>query len=201
MLSYWPHHALTSKTAGWSRTIAAVDHRPERPRAERVDHQRREPQVGQRGRDLHQRAKPRVRAVRRGSERRLDGGQDAPDVGHDRSERDVLVVCIAETVGGDAVDPDDELVDVALQARAWQEGDADGDARQEDRDEGDDVAARPAFGRGRRTQRLRRGQTTSTVRPTRRCRRRRRSPGRTCGPRRPSRACCRTTARAGSRTG
>ena len=176
-------------------------HGPERRRAERVDHQARDPQVGERRRHLHQRADPRIRAVGRGPERRFEERQHAPDVGHDRSERQVLLVGVAEAVEGDVIDPDHELVDVALQALAGEERDADRDAGQEDRDEGDDVAARPAFGRGALAQRLRRGPTPSTARPTRRRHRRRRSSGRRRGPHRPSRACCRTAARAGSRTG
>ena len=50
MLSYWPHQALTSITAGCSRMAMAADDAPGRPIAKRVEHEQREPDVGQRGR-------------------------------------------------------------------------------------------------------------------------------------------------------
>ena len=62
MLSYWPHQALTSMTAGWSRiATAAVTPHTGRSRSAYSDEQR-ETDVGERRRHLHERPDPRIRA-------------------------------------------------------------------------------------------------------------------------------------------
>ena len=83
-------------TAGWSR-IAGRRRRPPSAagRAGRTRTSSASPRSASEAGSLHQRPDRRVGGVRHGLEGRLDRGQDAPDVGHDRREREVLVVGVA----------------------------------------------------------------------------------------------------------
>ena len=89
-LSYWPHHALTSMTAGWSRTIA-TPRRPPSSGFDRGTHRRSaaaSPMSASDAGHLHQRPDRTGRQLSvDGPERGLDGRQHAPDVGHHRPER------------------------------------------------------------------------------------------------------------------
>ena len=122
-------------------------------------------------------------------EGRLDRRQDAPDVGHDRRERQVLVVGVAEAVDRDAVDPAGRTgrgrrAAPASAAAATRIDDAGDERRRAER--GDVSVGGPALGRGVRRSRLRRGRSPSTARRSRRPRRARPSSVRTPGRRRPS---------------
>ena len=74
--------------------------------------------------------------------------RSAPEVGHDRREGHVLVVGVAERRGRDAVDPQDELVEVADEAGGRPERDP--DEKGEDEPDGEGAGdPDPPSGRGR----------------------------------------------------
>ncbi len=180
-------------------------HAPDDAVAQGVQREQRQPDVRQRGGQLHQCPDARVGCVGDGLEGRLDGRQHAPDVGHHRRERQVLVVGVAETTDGNAVDPQDELVEVAAEALGREERDPDdhaGDQRDRERDDQDgEWSVRPAPRRRIDRHRVRRDPTPNTARRTRPRHPARPWPGRRLGPHRPSGACRRTGAPSGSRTG
>ena len=197
-------------------------HGPARSITQRVGRQPREPEVGDRGRGLHQHPDPRVARIDRRGERRLDRREQAPDVGHDRPERDRPGVRAAvqgrHALRRDVMDPPDELIEVAAEAGTGQQRQADGSADDDHGTDREPVDARPALaGRGgggragragragrhrvRGRERLRRGSSASSARPGHRCCRRCRATSRTPERHRPWRARRRRAARAGSRTG
>ena len=89
---------------------------PARPAAQLPCDEQPDCQIRQAGRRLHDRANHRVRRVGYGAERRLQRREQAPDVDHDRRERQVLVVGAPEWLGHQAVDPFDELVEIPAEA-------------------------------------------------------------------------------------
>ena len=114
---------------------------PGRPLSKGVDDQCGEAQVGQGRREFHQGSDGWVGGVRHGLERRLDRRQNAPDVDHDRPEGDVHPVGIRQPVDRDAVDPQDELVQVRPEAFRGQQDEPDGDPDEERNEKRDPMAA------------------------------------------------------------
>ena len=148
MLSYWPHQALTSMTAGWSiTTVAPATAHHGRARSAYATSKASPTSASVAGIFISTRI-DWIRRVRDRLERWLERGEQAPDVGHDRREREVLVVGAPEAVDRDPVDPEDELVEVAASPSVGSRTDPDDDAGDDDDPEREELAARPAFGRG-----------------------------------------------------
>ena len=99
--------------------------------AEDPRHAGSEPEVSEHRRQLEEHPEPRVRCVRCRPKGRFKRAQQPPDVGHDRPEREVLVVRVREPVGGDMGHPAGELVAVVAKPFGGQQEHADDD-RDED---------------------------------------------------------------------
>ena len=100
---------------------------PSRSVAKRVQHEKRQPEIRQRGRYLHEGTDPGVRGIGDGLERRFDRRQRAPEVGHHRRKRQVQVVGVRQAPDRDPVHPQHELVQVAAQALCRKKDEADDD--------------------------------------------------------------------------
>ena len=179
----------------------AADGRPAGSSPQGVDDEPGQAEVRQRGRQLHQGSDARVGGICDRLEGRLDGRQDAPDPGHHGTEAEVHVVGVRQPVDGDAVDPQDKLVQVRAEPLGRQQDDADDDAEDERDDEDGSLSTRPAHRCRRRPggHGVRRGRRPSSVRRRRPRRPVPRSRDRGRGPPRPSPCRCRTGAPVGFR--
>ncbi len=133
--------------------------RPPRPAPQLPRHEPAQDDVGEARRQLHDRPDRGIGRVRHRPKGRLDGREEPPEVDHDRREREVLVVGVPERPRREAVDPEDELVEVAAQAigREKHRPDRAGQQQSDREDQGISAATilgrdPPISGRGHRVQ-------------------------------------------------